>query len=371
MTQAPSWFQRILLPGLAFKAVVIGGGYATGRELVEFFMPSGPWGGVASIVFATVISSAVCVATFLFARNAQAFNYRTFFRRLLGPFACLFELTYFPYIVLVLAVFAAAAGAIGEAVFGLQKVYGSLCLIVGIAFFTACGGWAVEGLFKWVSIFLYATYAVFMIFALTHFGHRISASFAAPACANGWMLGGLTYASYNIIGAVVILPVVRHMTSSRDAVTAGVLAGPLAMLPALLFFICMCAFYPDIRAEALPSNYMLTQMNVPIFHFTFQMMIFAALLESGTGLVHAINERIASSYRARRDCELGHSARLGIASAVLVGSCFLANRFGLVTLIAKGYRMLAYAMLILYVLPLMTYSGWRLFRVSLSRTDVS
>ena len=25
-----SWFQRRLLPGLAFKAVVIGGGYATG-----------------------------------------------------------------------------------------------------------------------------------------------------------------------------------------------------------------------------------------------------------------------------------------------------------------------------------------------------
>ena len=32
-----SWFQRILLPGFVFKGVVIGGGYATGRELVEFF----------------------------------------------------------------------------------------------------------------------------------------------------------------------------------------------------------------------------------------------------------------------------------------------------------------------------------------------
>ena len=43
----PAWFQRFLLPGLAFKAVVIGGGYATGRELAEFFLPSGPWGGIA------------------------------------------------------------------------------------------------------------------------------------------------------------------------------------------------------------------------------------------------------------------------------------------------------------------------------------
>jgi uncharacterized membrane protein YkvI len=42
-------FRRLILPGFAFKAVVIGGGYATGRELAAYFMPSGPWGGVLGI----------------------------------------------------------------------------------------------------------------------------------------------------------------------------------------------------------------------------------------------------------------------------------------------------------------------------------
>ena len=37
-----SWFRRFLLPGLGVKAVVIGGGYATGRELAEFFLSRGP-----------------------------------------------------------------------------------------------------------------------------------------------------------------------------------------------------------------------------------------------------------------------------------------------------------------------------------------
>ena len=49
MTASPAAstrFQRFLLPGLAFKGVVIGGGYATGRELAEFFVPSGPQGGL-------------------------------------------------------------------------------------------------------------------------------------------------------------------------------------------------------------------------------------------------------------------------------------------------------------------------------------
>ena len=40
------FFKRYLLPGFVFEAAVIGGGYATGRELVEFFLPAGAWGGL-------------------------------------------------------------------------------------------------------------------------------------------------------------------------------------------------------------------------------------------------------------------------------------------------------------------------------------
>ena len=51
-----------------------------------------------------------------------------------------------------------------------------------------------------------------------------------------WAMGGLTYAGYKIVGAIVILPVLRHLTSDRDAVVSGLIAAPLAMLPALMFF---------------------------------------------------------------------------------------------------------------------------------------
>ena len=108
------------------------------------------------------------------------------------------------------------------------------------------GNTSVERLFKYVSFLLYGVYVLFMLLAFTHFGDRIVAGFALDVPATGWALGGLTYASYNIIGAIVILPVLRHLTSDRDAVVAGLIAGPLAMLPALLFFTCMVAFYPGI-----------------------------------------------------------------------------------------------------------------------------
>ena len=71
-----TWFQRFILPGFAFKAVVIGGGYSTGRELAEFFIPSAPWGGLAGMALAMLIWSAVCVTTFLFARATRSLDYR-------------------------------------------------------------------------------------------------------------------------------------------------------------------------------------------------------------------------------------------------------------------------------------------------------
>ncbi len=349
-----SWFQRYLLPGFAFKAVVIGGGYATGRELAEFFLPSGPRGGLLAMLLAMLIWSAVCAVTFALAYATHSWNYRAFFQNLLGPFWVLFEVAYLLFIILILAVFGAASGAIGTAVLGWPPIAGTLCLIVCISLVAAYGTASVERLFKWVSIFLYATYGIFVALSLFAFGDKILANMAVPAPAPGWVLGGLTYAGYNVVGAVIILPVLRHLRSNRNALLAGALAGPLAMLPALLFFICMIAYYPQIGAAALPSDYLLHRLNFPAFHYLFQLMIFLALLESGTGCVHAFNERVAQAYAARRGRSLTNAARLSVTAVLLLGSIFLAARFGLVTLIARGYRGLAYLFLAVFVVPVMT-----------------
>src|SRR3546814_8130271 len=103
-------------------------------------------------------------------------------------------------LVLILAVFAAAAGAIGKSVFGLPELAGALALMLLIALVSAWGNSAVERLFAYVSFLLYATYAVFLVLSLTKFGDQIGAAFASGAPTAGWALGGLTYAGYNIIG---------------------------------------------------------------------------------------------------------------------------------------------------------------------------
>ena len=357
-----SRFTRWLLPVLGVKAVVIGGGYATGRELAEFFLSRGPWGGLYAILFATLLFSIFCALTFVAARRFGTFDYRSFFKQLLGPAWPLFELAYLLFVVLILAVYGAAAGAIGNAVLGAPVWCGTALLAAGIAAIVAFGNNAVERLFRDVSYYLYAIYALFIVLALWRFGNAVPAGFAANPQTSGWALSGLTYFGYNIVGAVVILPVLRHLLSDRDAVIAGVVAGPLTMLPALLFFIPMVAFYPEVQSAVLPSDFLLHRIGLPVFHLLFQAMIFSALLESGTSSVHAINERIGHAWEARTGKDLSHVQRLSIALFVIVSCMFLASRFGLVALIATGYRALAYILLTTFILPLVTVGIWKLSR---------
>jgi len=90
-----SAFQRIWLPGFLLQSVIIGGGYATGRELVEFFLGSGPTGGLLGMLVATVLFSFASALCFELARLTRSFNYRSLLQQLLGKGWFVYEIAYF------------------------------------------------------------------------------------------------------------------------------------------------------------------------------------------------------------------------------------------------------------------------------------
>lgn len=356
-----SRFQRFLLPGFAFKAVVIGGGYATGRELAEYFLGNGPLGGALGMLVSMLCWSALCACTFLFAYVTNSHDFGTFFKALLGRAAPLFDGVYACFLLIVLSVFGAAAGELGHSVLHWPVWIGTVLLVLSIATVVTFGNRSVEALFRYVTYFLYAVYAALFVLCLFKFPGPIARAFASSPRSGSWWLGGMTYAGYNVIGAVAILPVLRHLQSRRDAVVAGALAGVLGMLPALLFFVCMSAFYPEIAAATLPSDYLLQRLDAPVFHVLFQCMIFAALLESGVGIVHGANERIGAVL-STRGVTLSQGHRLIIGSLLLIVSVWIAAQFGLVALVARGYRLLALMILLVYVVPILTLGLWRATR---------
>ncbi len=144
--------------------------------------PSGPWGGLAGMVLA---NDAVEPHRRHHLRLSRGWPARSTIApsspTLLGPAWIAFEVAYILFVVLILAVFGASAGAIGAAMFGWPSFVGAVLLAVAILATVSLGNAAVERVFKYVSFLLYGVYALFLILGLVSFGDRIAAGFATPA----------------------------------------------------------------------------------------------------------------------------------------------------------------------------------------------
>lgn len=354
-------FRKYLLPGFVFQSVVIAGGYGTGRELAEFFLAYGPLGGLlAMLAVSTVIWSAVCAVSFELARMWKAYDYRTFFKGLLGRGWFLYEACYVVQLMLVLAVIAAAAGSIGRETFHLPYALGVVGIMVAVGFLTFEGSRVIENFLAGWSFVLYAVYLAFFAWSFARFGDDILAGFRSTPVPAGWVVGGIRYAAYNLAIIPAILFCVRHVETRKEALTAGLLAGPIAIFPGFLFLVVMAGHYPEVADETVPANFLLEALGSRSFQVLFQVVLFGTLIETGTGMIHAVNERIARAYHGRRE-EMPPWWRPALGTGLLVGGTLIAS-FGLVALIARGYGTLTWAFLVVYVIPVLTRGVWKLVR---------
>lgn len=355
-----SAFTRLWLPGLLLQSAVVGGGYATGRELVEFFLRSGPLGGLLGMVVATLLFSLVSAATFEFARQTRSLDYRTFFKALLGRAWFLYEIGYVVLGLLVIAVIASAAGEMTASRLGIDRTWGTLLLIVPISFLVFRGTALIEKVLAGWSFLLYATYAVLVAVYLAEFGAGLGEAFAAHPPGDGWLVRGAQYVGYNVAILPLILFCVQHMTSRRDALTAGLLAGPLVMMPAVMFFIAMTVSEQAILAAPVPVDYMLQQLDLPWLQALFYVVVFGTFVETGVAFIHALNERVAATLR-EQGRQIPQWLRPAIAVAAMLMAVILAVRFGIIGLIASGYGTLTWAFILVFVVPLLTIGAWRIF----------
>ncbi|MEM8889333.1 MAG: hypothetical protein AAGD28_15250, partial [Bacteroidota bacterium] len=97
-------YKTYIVPGLLFQSIVVGGGYGTGREIIEFFMSKGPMGGYMGILVSMLIWSIIIAIGFELARRYQLYDYRSFLKNLLGKGWMLFELVYIANLVIAVAV---------------------------------------------------------------------------------------------------------------------------------------------------------------------------------------------------------------------------------------------------------------------------
>ncbi len=358
-----TWFRKYLLPGMVFQSIAIAGGYGTGRELAEFFLRYGPINGLLGLLIPTMLIISLCsIMTFELARIYRAYDYRSFLRLLLGRAWFLYEIIYLTSVLLILAVIGAATGTLLVEAVDVPAIVGTMLLLGAIAFLAFKGSRVIEGVMSVWSFVLYAVYLSVFVLSMLRYGNDVAEQFSLSDLKSGWIISGLRYGALQLLLLPAVLFATTHITKRKEAIVAGALVGPIMILPAVMFFVAMVAHYPTIMDRPVPVNLILQALDSPFLQIVFPIVLVGTFIETGTGMIHAFNERIATALSAIGRIMPPYIRP--VTAVALVVCATLMSRFGLIDLIAVGYGTLTWIALAVLILPLLGVGAWRIFHSS-------
>ena len=362
-----SRFIRIyIVPGAVFQSVMIGGGYGTGREIVEYFTSFGALGGLLALGVAVVVLAVVLALTFELARLFGAYDYRSFFQQLLGNGWIAFEILIILQFLLVLAVLASAAGNILRDHFSLPYGLGLVFMLTVVAVLTFYGRELIVRVLTFWSLFLYTVLIAFVIQVFSGDWTVISAALQDAEILHGWSWSGFKYALYNLAAAPLLLYTAKSFTSRRESLHSGVIAAVIAALPALMFHLAFFAAYPAVLEQTVPVYWMMNALGMTTLVTVYSVMLFGTFIETGAGMLQGINDRIEVYLTEKRGTGTTRTVHATLAICAIAISALL-SLAGITTLIAKGYGTMAWGFFIIYIIPLTTIGLARIARAGTLR----
>ncbi len=354
-------FVKLLIPGLVFQSILIGGGYGTGAEIAQFFGVSGMTGGLMGAFVTFICWSLVCAATFEFCRVMRTFDYGSMMKHILGPGAFLYDICYWIMFLIVMGVVNASAGAIIEKL-GFNQWVGVALLSCGVLFLVFKGTEMVEKALSIWSYVLCAVYLVFMVVVFMKFGSNIAAEIAKHEVHEAWFSRGLQYSFYNLVCVPLVLYTVRDFTCRSESIIAGVLAGFLGIFPGTMLLLTMGCDFSNVVNSTVPVLVVFDRINMPWLFWIFELVLFVTLMETATGFVKAVFDRVQVAFRKTGHVEPKWFEPVTIIVPVLLGVAVSA--FGLLGLIVKGYGTACWGFLCLFALPMLTVGVYKIAKNS-------
>jgi uncharacterized membrane protein YkvI len=362
-------FGKYIIPGIVFQSVLIAGGYATGREVVQYgarFGAMGYWGAIAIFVGFSIIS----ILTFELARIFKAYNYRSFAKQILWKFWPIYEILYVAITILVLAIIGSATGSILNETLGWPYWAGVILVIVVVGILTFYGRGLIERYKTIGTILLYGGYITFAVIVLSqtwgHVTHEFAigdTSFVGPVGMGTILWIGLLYVGYNSCCEATTLFTLDRQTERKHTILGGIIAGALTTIPFILTYLCILGFYPseEVLGAPVPWLRMLNKTAGSEIIVLYGIVIAWTFIETGTGFIHAITERINANLQELGKKGLSRKQNAAIAVGILALATIL-SKIGIIALVAKGYTYMAYGFIIFFIVPLVTIGIVRIMK---------
>jgi uncharacterized membrane protein YkvI len=361
MKAVPGFVAKFIVPGAVFQSIAIGGGYGTGREIVQYFTQYGMVGGILAIGVAAMCMAIVVGTTFEIARRFRLYDYRSYMDCVVGRFSVVYEVLAVTMLLIVLAVIGAAAGNILHDAFGAPVWAGVILMFIFVMALNYFGRRVVTGFLTSWSAILYLVFIAYFVVTLNRYEGALSGQLSLLEVKPGWALSGFKYCLYNVSVVPVMLYAVRALETRTEAVCSGALAAVITMVPGLLFHLSYASAYPAILDAPMPTHWMIVGLSLQPLMVVYVIVLFGTFIETCSGSMQGINERLDHWALVKRGKALSqrmHAMTAG--SAILIST--LLSTFGIVALIAHGYGTIAWGFFAVYVLPTLTIGVWRMRR---------
>ena len=365
-------YAKYILPGVLLQSVLIGGGYATGREIYSYGAKYGAMGWISGLAIG-IGFALFAFLTFEICRIYKVYDYKNYIKKVIGPLWPIMDILTILIAILLIAVMAAATGSIFEEV-GLPNILGSVFIVLICGLLNFKGARFIEKFESIGTVLLYAGYILFTILVLVKRGGNIPEVFSKmntssyngnvtiPLCIGT----GILYVAYNINSIPMGMFSLTRQTKRKETLISGIIAGALMVIPWFLSYFAMMCFYGDTSIVGpdvtTPWMEMIRAVSKgPWLLVFFSIVMGWTLVETATGCIHMIIDRFDVAMSEKGKTKLSDAKR-GIVTVITLAAALILSRIGVVTLIEKGYSYISYGFILFYLLPTLIVGGYKIIK---------
>lgn len=365
-------YAKYILPGVLLQSVLIGGGYATGREIYSYGAKFGAMGWISGLAIG-IGFALFAFLTFEICRIYKVYDYKNYIQKVIGPLWPVMDILTVLIAILLIAVMAAATGSIFEEV-GLPNILGSVVIVALCGLLNFKGAKFIEKFESIGTVLLYVGYILFTVLVIAKKGGNIPQVFSTvdtsaydgsvtlPLCIGT----GILYVAYNINSIPMGMFSLTRQTKRRETLISGIIAGLLMVIPWFLSYFAMMCFYGDLSIVGpdvtTPWMEMIKSVSKgPALLALFSIVMGWTLVETATGCIHMIIDRFDVAMAEKGRAKLTDRNR-GIVTVVTLIAALLLSRIGVVTLIEKGYSYISYGFILFYLLPTLIVGGYKIIK---------
>ena len=316
-------WKSVFYVAATYIGTVVGAGFASGQEILQFFTVHGVW-GVAAILVSTFLFIWIGCKIMDIAREEQCFSYKEFNVHLFGKkLGWLFNGMTLIVLFGTTGVMLSGAGAIFEERFGIAPQIGVIMTIALCLFVMKKGMLGV----MWVNSLVVPMMLVFTVILASRLTAGEWGQYPVIAQDGNWLISGVLYAGFNLAMAQAVLVPMGQECGDNSIIKWGGLLGGLALGMMLLTnHLALWSDYQNIRMLDIPIARLISAYGSGMA-ILFLLVVYGEIFTTVIGNVFGMARQLQSTWNI--------SPFTGSA-LILLGS-FLLTQWGFRSLVSSLY----------------------------------